>query len=127
MTIASKEHFLNLYVRCRPTLSEKKLTMFAVWILNFLAVITVSNGVAPGDENQLCPEIREQGILSAIAYSVNMRVLMDSWNYEALLNDHNRRAVWDEVNNDTSYMSRVSLTMHVVHFCVYADVNEIFL
>ena len=67
--------------------------MSVACILTFLAVITVSTGVAPGDEDQLCQELRENGVLSTIAYSVNTNVLMDSWNYEALLTDPNRAAV----------------------------------
>ena len=74
--------------------------MSFVWALTFLALIAASTGVAPGDEAQRCEDARQNGHLEPIIYAEHVRALMDSRNYEYLLN-HNE-AVWEEVNMDTS-------------------------
>ena len=58
--------------------------------------------VAPGEKEQLfCEQLRAVEAAPIPAYSANMRVLMDSWNYQNLLpNRHG--AVWDQVGNDGS-------------------------
>ena len=70
-------------------------------LLLAIVVTAVSAGVAPGDEEQLCEQLRAQGTAPIPAYSANMRVLMDSWNYQNLLPTRTG-AVWDQVDNDTN-------------------------
>ena len=70
--------------------------------LVLLHLSTIADGtVAPGDEDQFCQSIRTNGILSTLAYSANIKVLMDSWNYQNLL-PQRTGAVWDKVDNDTN-------------------------
>ena len=58
--------------------------------------------VAPGEEEQLfCEQLRAVEAAPIPAYSANMRVLMDSWNYRNLLPPR-FGAVWDQVDNDTN-------------------------
>ena len=59
----------------------------------------VSAGVAPGDEEPLCQQLRAEAVAPIPAYAANMRVLMDSWNYQNLLPPR-MGAVWDQVDND---------------------------
>ena len=76
------------------------MVLFLLVLLLHLYTIVAS--VAPGDEDQLfCEQLRSQGAAPIPAYSSNMRVLMDSWNYQNLL-PLRTRAVWDEVDNDTN-------------------------
>ena len=72
--------------------------MLSSLVLAFIFV-TVSAGVAPGDEEALCEQLRATGAAPTPAYSTNMRVLMDSWNYQNLLPPRTG-AVWDQVDND---------------------------
>ena len=64
----------------------------------YIIVITVG-AVAPGDEDPLCEQFRAVGAAPILAYSANMRVLMDSWNYYNLL-PVRTGTVWDQVDND---------------------------
>ena len=74
--------------------------MVPACILIFIAVTAQPvAGVAPGDEKQQCRDIRESGLAPLPAYSANMKVLMDSWNYLNLLSPRTG-AVWDQVDND---------------------------
>ena len=85
--------------------------MFLALISVLLSVVTASAGVAPGDEQQFCQYLRDQGAAQIPVYSANMRVLMDSWNYQNLLPPRTG-AVWDQVDNDANnpveIMSNVS-------------------
>ena len=73
--------------------------MFLSLKLTLLIFVAVSAGVAPGDE--ACEQLTAATVAPTPAYSANMRVLMDSWNYQNLLpNRHG--AVWDQVDNDGS-------------------------
>ena len=67
----------------------------------FFVLLLLKNGIsiAPGDEEPLCEKLRAQGTAPIPAYSTNMRVLMDSWNYQNLLPDRTG-SVWDQVDND---------------------------
>ena len=56
-------------------------------------------GVAPGDEDPLCQQLRANGTAPTPNYATSIRVLLDSWNYENLLPPH-LGAVWTEVNID---------------------------
>ena len=61
--------------------------------------MTTESTIAPGDEDQLCRELRTSEEAPIPTYSANMRVLMDSWNYQNLLPPR-PGAVWDQVDND---------------------------
>ena len=77
--------------------------------------VAVSAGVAPGDEDQLiCEHLRAVGAAPIPAYSANMRMLMDSWNYQNLLPPR-IGAVWDKVDNDkNTYHTWYSETVRVL-------------
>ena len=76
--------------------------MVSLLTLIFLHLSVIAEGaVAPGDEEQLCRALRAQVVAPIPAYSANMRVLMDSWNYQNLLPPR-FGAVWDQVDNDTN-------------------------
>ena len=77
-------------------------------MLVLLTVVIASAGVAPGvrgdsNEEPVCRQLRAQGVAPIPAYSDDMRVLMDSWNYQNLLRlPSHTRAVWDQVDNDNN-------------------------
>ena len=78
--------------------------------LILLLLSTIADGtVAPGDEDQFCRDLRaiNPEIAPIPAYSANMRVLMDSWNYQNLLPTRTG-AVWDQVDNDDNNPSGVT-------------------
>ena len=84
-------------------------------LLNFFLVLslhlcTIVKTVAPGDEEVLCEQLRATGVVPTPAYSTNMGVLMDSWNYRSLLRPLTG-AVWDQVDNDMN--NDPSLTTNV--------------
>ena len=68
-------------------------------LVELLILVNPGSSVAPRDEELRCRELRAQGIALIPAYSDNMRVLMDSWNYLSLLPPRTG-AVWDQVDND---------------------------
>ena len=82
----------------------KSTIMLLINLLTFY-VVTVqvtSRNVAPGDEQlQQCGLLRAAGAAPVPTYSANMRVLMDSWNYQNLLPPRTG-AVWDQVDNDNN-------------------------
>ena len=87
--------------------------MLSPLVLAFIFV-TVSAGVAPGDENYaFCEQIRVNGAVPIPAYSSNMKVLMDSWNYRNLLPPRTG-AVWDLVDNDMNNPSGVATNVSCV-------------
>ena len=76
----------------------------AIWVVLFLELLVFANSgssVAPGDEEPLCGDLIAAGIALIPTYSANMRVLMDSWNYQNLLPPRTG-AVWDQVDDDTN-------------------------
>ena len=81
--------------------------------LQFYTVVTT---VSPGDEEIICESLRAQGAAPIPAYSANMRVLMDSWNYRNLLPPR-IGAVWDQVdndkNNDATVITNVSIPKNI--------------
>ena len=106
--------FIQLYNVCVPNrLSILKLisiAMLSALVLAFIFVI-VSAGVAPGDEEAaLCKHLRAHGVAPTPAYSTNVRVLMDFWNYRTILDRPG--AVWDQVDNDMN--NDQSLTTNVI-------------
>ena len=70
-------------------------------LVELLLMVNPSSSVAPEDEEPLCEQLRSRGAAPIPAYSANMRVLMDSWNYQNLLSDR-AGAVWKQVDNDTN-------------------------
>ena len=83
----------------------------ALWVIllvELLLMVNPGSSVAPGDEERpLCEQIRAAGIAPVPAYSANMRVLMDSWNYQNLLPPR-PGAVWEQVDNDTNNLSEIT-------------------
>ena len=75
----------------------------ALWVallVELLLKVNRGSSVAPGDEDQLfCEILRSIGAAPTPSYSANIRVLMDSWNYQTLLPPRSR-AMWDQVDND---------------------------
>ena len=79
--------------------SRSRMAMYQILMLVSLAVVTTSAGVAPRDEEPFCSNLRAIGAAPIPAYSANMKVLMDSRNYQNLLPPRTG-AVWDQVDND---------------------------
>ena len=75
------------------------LFLWATFLVELLVLVNPGSSVAPGDEEPLCEQLRVIGVAPIPAYSANMRVLMDSWNYQNLLPERTG-AVWDQVDND---------------------------
>ena len=96
------------------------IAMFQTLMLVSLVVATTSAGVTPGDEDSICEQLRSVGVAPTPAYSANMRVLMDSWNYQNLLPPR-IGAVWDQVDNDRNNPSGV--TANVSHNNFMHDVG----
>ena len=64
-------------------------------LLIVVSVVVMAAGLAPGDEDPLCQELRANVTASN---TTNIRVLLDSQNYQNLLPPH-EGAVWTEVHN----------------------------
>ena len=75
------------------------LCLWVTFLIMLLVLVNPGSSVAPGDEEPLCESLRAIGAAPIPAYSANMRVLMDSWNYQNLLPVRSG-AVWDQVDND---------------------------
>ena len=67
----------------------------------FTITAVVAAGVAPGDEEDLCPGLRGLDTAPTPVYSPTMRILMDSWNYPNLL-PNRTGAPWQQVDNDVN-------------------------
>ena len=78
-------------------LVKKMVLLLTLTLLHFST--SAGSTVAPGDEAPLCELLKVVGGAPIPAYSANMRVLMDSWNYHNLL-PVRTGAVWDQVDND---------------------------
>ena len=71
-------------------------------VLTTLREAAAIDGVAPGDEDQLCTEtLQAAGVFSRPYYPTNIKVLMDSYNYETLLPPQ-QNPVWQQVDLDTN-------------------------
>ena len=93
------------------------MAKFQTLMLVSLAVVTISAGVAPGDEElSICGDLRAVGAAPTPAYSANMRVLMDSWNYQNLLPPR-AGAVWNQMDNDTN--NPIEITTNVSQRYLY--------
>ena len=79
---------------------------------NLYIIVIVGSTVAPGDEEPLCEQFRAEGVVPIPAYSANMRVLMDSWNYQNLLPTRTG-AVWDQVDNDDNNPSGITANVRL--------------
>ena len=91
-----------------------KMAKFQTSMLVSLVVAIISAGVAPGDEElSICSNLRAAGAAPVPAYSANMRVLMDSWNYQNLLPPR-AGAVWDQVDNDMNNSPQETTNVSVV-------------
>ena len=90
----------------------------ALWVallVELLLMVNPGSSVAPGDEDQsVCEQYRALGGAPKPAYSANMRVLMDSWNYQNLLPDRTG-AVWDQVDNDMN-----NAELETTNVCTYS-------
>ena len=74
----------------------------ALDLLLLVQLIALASGAtAPGDEDDVCRTLRASGVIPTLDHPANMKVLMDSWNYENLLSPHTG-AVWEQVDNDQS-------------------------
>ena len=76
----------------------------ALWVallVELLPIVSPGSSVAPGDEEPICEQLRSLGAAPIPVYTANMRVLMDSWNYQHLLPPRSG-AVWDQVDNDAN-------------------------
>ena len=90
----------------------------ALWVallVELLLMVNPGSSVAPGDEDQsVCEQYRALGGAPKPAYSANMRVLMDSWNYQNLLPDRTG-AVWDQVDTDMN-----NAELETANVCTYS-------
>ena len=81
-------------------------------------MVVMAAGLAPGDEDPLCQELRASGIAPM---TTNIRLLLDSWNYQNLLPPH-EGAVWTELHNiiddgdSDRGVVRVSQRIMIVYF-----------
>ena len=73
----------------------------------YLYTIVVVGTTAPGDEEPYCEQLRAVGVAPIPVYSANMRVLMDSWNYQNFL-PVRKGAVWEQVDNDMNNPSGIT-------------------
>ena len=82
----------------------------ALWVIllvELLVLVNPGSSVAPEDEEPLCEALRAHEVAPIPAYSANMRVLMDSWNYQNLLPTR-IGAVWQQVDNDVNNPSGIT-------------------
>ena len=81
-------------------LAEEGMVLLRVLLVLYtVASVVVAAGVAPGDEEQFCQDLRTGGLAPILDYDANMRILMDSYNYQNLLPPR-QGAVWDQVDDD---------------------------
>ena len=90
------------------------MSLQGVLLLALLCAISevVAQGVAPGDEEDDCRDLRERMIIESPNYAPNMAVLMDSDNYINLL-PNRTGAVWQQVDNDVN--NEPLITTNVSH------------
>jgi hypothetical protein len=84
--------------------TKMQFSLSVVLVACVISAIELAAGIsiAPGDEEGgICQSLRSSGAAPTPGYAPNMRVLMDSLNYQNLLPPR-VGAVWDQVDNDTS-------------------------
>ena len=72
-----------------------------VYCVMAATLVVSTHGVAPGDEEGLCDNLRSLGTVPTPDYDPTMVILMDTWNYQNLLPPRSG-AVWQQVDNDTN-------------------------
>ena len=79
------------------------MSIFLLQLLLSLVLWTqhLTDGVAPGDEESLCDDLRASGSIPTSDYDPTVRVLMDTWNYNNLLPVRSG-SVWEQVDNDNN-------------------------
>ena len=93
-------------------------------LVELLLMVNPGSSVAPEDEEQLCELLRAQGAAPIPAYSANMRVLMDSWNYQSLLPPR-LGAVWDQVDNDENNHELATTNVIIINkFLLKRSIHE---
>ena len=89
--------------------------MFLTLKLMLLIFVAVSTGVAHEDKDQpFCEQLRAATAAPTPVYPANMRVLMDSWNYQNLL-PFRTGAVWDQVDNDMNNRAGETTNVHMYY------------
>ena len=83
------------------------MTLLVLPLVAVTVQAQVQTGVAPGDEDPVCFTLRGFGSVPTPVYSANMRVLVDSWNYQNLLPGQTG-AVWQQVDIDTNNPSGIT-------------------
>ena len=77
-------------------------------------VLTAGISIAPGDEDrEICQSLRSSTAAPIPGYAPNMRVLMDTWNYQNLLPPR-MGAVWDQVDNDTRNNATITTNVSLI-------------
>ena len=86
-----------------------------VLLVELSLIVNYGSSVAPGDEHQsACETLRAIGGAAPTPdYSANMRVLMDSWNYQSLLPPR-LGAVWDQMDNDMNNFPEVTTNVSFI-------------
>ena len=77
--------------------------MMCISILLFLNVLlSVASAISPGDEHSFCTDtLINDNEITPPQHPSNAKILMDSYNYIALLPPH-EFAVWMQVDNDNN-------------------------
>ena len=78
-----------------------KMVVLRVLCVVVATLVVSTHGVAPGDEEGLCDNLRSLGTVPTPDYDPTMVILMDTWNYLNLLPPPNG-AVWQQVDNDSN-------------------------
>ena len=81
--------------------AEDKTVVLRVLCVVIATLVVSTHGVAPGDEEELCDDLRSSGTVPTPDYDPTMVILMDTWNYHNLLPPRSG-AVWQQVDNDTN-------------------------
>ena len=82
----------------------KYLPLLLQYFIRTNLIVKVQS-VAPGDEDQLCVNLRMNGLAPMHNYSSHMSILMDSYNYLNLiiLGPNYHLGAWQQVDNDEAY------------------------
>ena len=92
-------------------LAGDKMVVLRALCVVVATLVVSTHGVAPGDEEGLCDNLRSLGTVSTPDYDQTMVILMDSWNYQNLLPPRSgaeRQQVDNDSNNDVQFTTNVS-------------------
>ena len=78
-----------------------KMVVLRVSCVVVATLVVSTHGVAPGDEDWLCYNLRALETVPTPDYDPTMVILMDSWNYQNLFPPRSG-AVWQQVDNDSN-------------------------